>query len=132
MDNKLQFKLCASCKSMIPKNNKGWYCRNCKSNNRKENKNIYNKENKIYSSNKWKKTRDRIRKSNVFCEVCQEIGIKGILATEVHHLIKVGFGNKDTHYDENLLVSVCNRHHKMIENMTKEELIIALQNGSLR
>ena len=125
----LQYKLCAGCKSMIPKSTKGWYCDNCKKKNRS---NYTNDAKKVYDSNRWKKTRDKIRRENVFCEVCTELGIKGVLASEVHHLIKVNSGLKETFYDENLLVSVCHRHHLMIENMTKEELIKSLQDGSLK
>ena len=131
MSKELRYKLCAKCKSIISKSKKGWYCDKCNSINRKEYKETYNKEEKIYSSNRWKKTRDTMRKNNVFCEVCQELGIKGVMATEVHHLVKVGLGNKETYYDTNQLVSVCHRHHLMIENMTKDELIEALQDGSL-
>ena len=132
MSEGLRLKLCAKCKSMIPRDNKGWYCDKCKSIQRKEYKSIYSKENEVYDSNRWKKTRNRIRKTNVFCEVCQEIGIKGVMATEVHHLVKVGLGDKESYYDPNKLVSVCHRHHLMIENMSREELIEALMNGSLK
>ena len=127
MSSQVKMKLCAGCKCMIPHGNKGWYCSSCKSKNRKE----YNSYADVYESHRWKKTRDRMRKQNVFCEVCQEIGIKGVLATEVHHMVKVSLGDKDSYYDENKLVSVCHRHHKAIENMTKDQLIKALQDGSL-
>lgn len=132
MSESLQMKLCAKCKSMIERSNKGWYCKRCKSENRKEYNNaLYRKDNELYNSTRWRKTRDSMRKNNVFCEVCQEVGIKGVLATEVHHLVKVGLGNKDSDFDMNQLVSVCHRHHVMIENMTKDELIESLQDGSL-
>ena len=127
MGDQLKMKLCAGCKCMIPYSNKGWYCPKCKKKDRKE----YNPYAEVYGSNRWKKTRDKMRRENVFCEVCQEIGIKGVLATEVHHLVKVSLGDKDSYYDESKLVSVCHRHHVMIENMTRDELIKALQDGSL-
>ena len=131
MDNNIRLKLCSGCKTMIPKDNKTSYCSKCSSKRRKEHHSIYAKENDIYGSVKWKNTRKRIRQENVFCEVCQEIGYKGILATEVHHIIKVIHGDDSTHYDPSNLISVCNRHHKMIENMSKEQLIKALMDGSL-
>ena len=130
MNNELKLKLCAKCKKMIPRNHKGWYCEECKSRNRKE-YNHYDYTSKIYDSSRWKNTRKKIRQENVFCEVCQELGYKGVLATEVHHIIKVIHGDDSTHYDPSNLISVCNRHHKMIEGMSKDQLIKALTDGSL-
>ena len=91
----------------------------------------YEDVNKFYNSKRWRSTRDKMRKENVFCEVCKEVGIKGVLATEVHHLEKVTMFNQSTLYNENELISVCHAHHVMVEDMTKEELIVALQDGSL-
>lgn len=132
----INLKLCAKCKNMIPKSTKGWYCDKCRKINNREynkynNKNIKEKVNKVYNSSKWRKTRDKIRRSNAFCEVCKELNIQGVLAEEVHHIVKVKYGDESTHYDPNNLISVCSRHHKLIEGMSKEKLIEALQDGSL-
>ena len=123
----LQYKLCAGCKSMIPKSTKGWYCNDCKKKNRS---NYTNQAKKVYDSNRWKKTRDKIRRENVFCEICMHFN-KRKMATEVHHLVKIRAGLEETFYDENNLISICHEHHLLVENMTKEELIKALQDGSL-
>ena len=118
------------CNQLIPQETKGGYCDKCKPKRNKE----YRREDtqKIYDNKRWKKVRDSVRKSNPFCEVCMELGIRGIPAIEVHHIIKVTEGNDETHYNPNNLLCLCDKHHRMIEGMSKEELIKALQNGSLR
>lgn len=44
-------------------------------------------------------------------------------ADAVHHIIKVADGNNSTHFDLNNLVCVCDKHHRKIEGLNKEELI---------
>ena len=132
----LRLKLCARCKAMIPKSNKGWYCDKCKKANSKEyreynNKNSYAKATKVYNSSKWQKARNRARKANPICEICTEMGRYGVLSTEVHHIQKVKYGDDTTNYDLNNLISVCNECHKKIEGMNKYQLIEALENRSL-
>lgn len=127
-NQELQFKLCSECKTMIPKSTYKSLCPKCKSKKAKE----YNTRAKaVYESKRWKTVRDKMRRENVFCEICKEIGDKLRLATEVHHIIKANYGMDDTFYDESNLISICNEHHRMIEGMTKSQLIKALRDGSL-
>lgn len=119
----LKLKICGMCKTPIPKNHRGWTCEECTRKRQKEyRENCRSKATKVYDSKRWKDTRHSVRKENPYCEYCLEIGQR-TLATEVHHIIKVSSGDDSTHYDKNNLLSLCHKHHRLVENMTKEQII---------
>lgn len=69
-----------------------------------------------YSGKKWNNYSRRVRRGTPTCEVCG-----GTAHLSVHHIIPRKISKDDTR--ENLLV-LCGRHHKLIENLTRNLLEI--------
>nr|WP_302600315.1 HNH endonuclease signature motif containing protein [uncultured Cellulosilyticum sp.] len=121
----MDYKECYGCRKMMPKSNKGCYCPECRGSitESKKQYSVKAETEKVYKSDQWRRTKEEaLKRSHYMCEVCEHMGIVK-RADAVHHIIKVADGNNSTHFDLNNLVCVCDKHHRKIEGLNKNELI---------
>lgn len=77
---------------------------------------------RFYQSREWRKVRREVLKEcNYMCEMCNQLHTVR-LADAVHHIVKIR-EDWSKRLDIDNLLCVCDEHHKIIEGMTKEEIL---------
>lgn len=120
---------CVKCRKSI--NISETYCDECKPSRYKEKKKINKitniEEKGILDSRKWRKVRKQILiRDNNCCRYCLVNGYLESRKLEVHHLLK-RVDREDLMYDSSNLITLCAKHHRMLEDMPYEEQLRLLK-----
>lgn len=84
-------------------------------------------ESRLRNTYKWHKKAEQIKKdSNYLCSVCIENKTYNYNDLEVHHIIKIK-DDKSKLLDDNNLICLCEKHHKLADaGMIDEEYLFSL------
>ena len=100
--------------------------------NKDENKkrNFTTKWTKYYTNQMWIDLRNYYIQKHPLCEICSKHG-RVTPATEVHHIVPFGRGKTDEEkeklfYNENNLMSLCNKCHKGVHKVDYERGLMFL------
>ena len=89
--------------------------------------NIENEEKGILNSRKWREVREKVLIRDAgCCRLCLLNNFGEYRQLEVHHLRK-RVDREDLMYDLDNLVTLCNKHHKALEDLPYEEQIRILK-----
>lgn len=122
---------CVKCKTSISMGET--YCDKHKPNRKKEIKkvqkkfNIEEEEKGALSTRRWRATRARVLARDLnCCRLCLLNNYMENRKLEVHHLRK-RVDREDLTYDLDNLITLCHKHHKMIEDLPYEEQLRILK-----
>lgn len=122
---------CTKCKKSIPLGET--YCEEHTPKRKKEYKdfkkkiNLVEEEKGSMSARRWRKIRERVIIRDLgCCRMCLVNNFTETRTLEVHHLRK-RVDREDLTYDFDNLITLCNKHHKMLEDLPYEEQIRLLK-----
>lgn len=121
---------CTKCKKSIPIGET--YCDAHKPKKRdyknfQKKMNIKTEEEGVLSARKWRSIREKVLIRDAgCCRLCLLQGFGEYRKLEVHHLRK-RVDREDLIYDLDNLVTLCHKHHKMLENLPYDEQISILK-----
>lgn len=121
---------CTKCKKSIPMGET--YCEDHKPRKKdfkdfQKKINIVEEEKGKMSARRWRRLRERVIIRDLgCCRMCLLNNFTETRTLEVHHIRK-RVDREDLTYDMDNLVTLCNKHHKMLEDLPYEEQIRLLK-----
>ena len=126
---------CMKCKKKIPMGTT--YCDSCKPKRNEYKKHakkldVYEEEEGKLSARRWRQVRERVIIRDLgCCRMCLINGYSEMRNLQVHHLHKRN-DRPDLRYDMDNLITLCEAHHKKLENLPYEKQIELLKLGESR